>query len=258
MELGEPVEADQLRPDEHSRDREQERRGIEPHGAEDERARNERERQAAADAREADAGVKEQPVRREGEEQLQVAPAVAPAVEVRRPRAPVGFQCRRHLGDPEAGERRLDDHLGGELHAGRGEPQVEDRGAPEASQPAVEVADRAAEEQPAHEGQHRVAEVPVEPWHRLISNAALEAVAHDEVRALAKLRDEAVELCEVIGVVAVTHDHIAAARRGDAGAERGAVAARRDLDDARPERPRDVAARIRRAVVGDDHLAGNP
>ena len=50
MELGEPVEADQLRPDEHRRDREQERRGIELHGAEDERARNERERQAAADA----------------------------------------------------------------------------------------------------------------------------------------------------------------------------------------------------------------
>ena len=98
----------------------------------------------------------------------------------------------------------------------------------------------------------------MEPRHRLIGDAALEAVAHDEVRALAKLGEEAVERGKVIGVVAVAHDDVAAARRGDAGAERGAVAARRDLDDARPERPRDVAARIRRAVVGDDHFAGNP
>ena len=62
----------------------------------------------------------------------------------------------------------------------------------------MEVADLAAEEEPPEERQHRVPEVAVEERHRAFRDAAFEAVAHDEVVALAQLRKERVDLHEVV------------------------------------------------------------
>ena len=85
------------------------------------------------------------------------------------------------------GQGRLDDHLAGELHAGRLQVERDHAVPAEAAQAAVEVADLAAEEQPADEGEHRVAEVAVQRRHRARLDAALEAVAHHQVGALAQL-----------------------------------------------------------------------
>ena len=64
----------------------------------------------------------------------------------------------------------------------------------EAAQAAMEIAARAAEEDAADGGQHRVAEIAVQRRHRAGLDAAVETVAHHQVVAVAQLLDEAVEL----------------------------------------------------------------
>ena len=66
----------------------------------------------------------------------------------------------------------------------------------EAAHAAVEVADGDREEQPADARQHRVAELAVQARHRARLDAALEAVAHDQVVARAQLVDEGLEVVE--------------------------------------------------------------
>ena len=101
----------------------------------------------------------------------------------------------------------------------------EHRLARKAAQPAMEVADRAAEEQPADEREDRIAEIAVKRRHGRLRDPAAKTVSHHDVVAFAKLFDEAVEIGEVVGIVAVAHDDVAAARSADAGDKRRAVAA---------------------------------
>ena len=82
------------------------------------------------------------------------------------------------------------------------------------------------EEEPAEEAQHRIAEIAVERRHGAGRDAAREAVAHHELVAGAQRCDEGIEIGEVVAVVGVAHDDVAAARRVDAAGERRAVAAR--------------------------------
>src|SRR5690606_5864872 len=84
-----------------------------------------------------------------------------------------------------------------------------------------------------------------------------EAVAHDQVRASAQLLDEAVERGEIIGVVGVAHDDVAAVRRGDTAAQGSPVAALGDSNDARTQAFSDRLRSIGGAVVGDQHLTGD-
>src|SRR5690606_41996179 len=93
-------------------------------------------------------GDEEEPTRAVEQEEAQMPPSVAPGVQVRGPAAAVRRQRRRHLADVVALQGRLDDHLAGELHAAGLQPEPHDRLLVEGAQPAVEVADLAAEEQP--------------------------------------------------------------------------------------------------------------
>ena len=67
--------------------------------------------------------------------------------------------------------------------------------------------------------------------------------------------DERAEVVEGVAVVGVGHDHEAPLGRGDARAERGAVAPFGHRDDPGPERFRDRLRAVGAAVVGDDDLA---
>ena len=87
-------------------------------------------------------------------------------------------------------------------------------------------------------------------------DAAGEPVAHDQVVAVAELGDEVFQLGEIVAVVAVAHDHVAAARGLDAAAQRCAVSAPRDVDHAGAVADRDFLAAVVAAVVGDYDLAG--
>src|SRR5688572_13016984 len=75
--------------------------------------------------------------------------------------------------------------------------------------------------------------------HRRLGDAAAEAVAHDEIKAAPELFDEGIELAEIVGIVAVAHDDVAASRRLDAAEQRGPVAAALHRRDTRPARPGD-------------------
>src|SRR4029077_9979020 len=102
-------------------------------------------------------------------------------------------------------------------------------GAGEAAQTAVEIAHRGAEKQASDEAQHRVAEIAVQLRHGAGTDPAPEAVSNDEEIALPQLVDESLQLREVVAIVGVSHDHVTAARRGDACRERSAVASPRHL-----------------------------
>ena len=161
-------------------------------------------------------------------------PAVAPASQMRRAGTAVGPQHRRHLGDAQAADRRLHHHFAGEFHPRRLQIERQDGAAVEAAQAAVEIAARAAEEDAADRRQHGVAEVAVQLRHGAGHDAALEAVAHDQLVSRAKLRDEIVKPAEIVAVVGIAHDDVTAARGMDAAAQRAAVAAFGDRHERAP------------------------
>ena len=187
-----------------------------------------------------------------------MTPAVVPGPQVRGAGTTVLLQGGGDLDDVVLGQGGLDDHLGGELHPGGLEPQVEDALPVEAAQAAVEVPDAGAEEQLADAGQDGVAQILVQRGHGAGGDAALEPVAHDEVVAFAQLLHEGGQGGEVVGVVGVSHDHEAAARGGDTADEGGAVAARRHRDDTCTRLACNVLGTVGAPVVGDDDLPHHP
>ena len=128
------------------------------------------------------------------------------------------------------------------------------RRAPHGAHAAVGVADAGAEEEVEHAGEHRVADVAVQPGHRAGLDV-LHPVAHHEVGALLELLDEARDVVEVVGEVGVGHHDVVAARGGEAGQVGAAVAAPRLEHHQRAGVAGQLGAAVVRAVVGDDHLA---
>ena len=123
--------------------------------------------------------------------------------------------------------------------------------APHRAHAAVGVADAGAEEEVEDAGEHRVADVAVQPRHRARLDV-LHPVAHHELRAVVELLDEARDVGEVVGQVGVGHHDVVAARRGEAGQVGAAVAAPRLEHDERAGVARDLGAAVVGAVVGDD------
>src|SRR6185436_2935918 len=228
---------------------------IEPRAHEMQRREVQRRGQGDAGDQQREPRVEKQPARAEEEQKAQMPPAVAPGAQVRRPSAPVRRERGRDFGDAPSRQRRLHYQLARELHAGG--PQVERAHgfAVEAAQAAMEVADPRAKQQAADEAQHRVAEVAVQKGHGPFADLAAKAVAHDQRIAFAQPGHEAVEAREVIAVVGVAHDDVAAARRGDPSGQRRAVAAPGHVDHSRAGALRQLARAVVGAVVGDQHFA---
>ena len=72
------------------------------------------EEQHEAHAGKRQPGHEEQPARREQQHEAQMAPAVAPAAQMRWPRAAIGAERHRHLGETQARHRGPHHHLGGD------------------------------------------------------------------------------------------------------------------------------------------------
>ena len=184
-----------------------------------------------------------------------MSPTVAPAAQVRRRERPsgesvVGTSAIRRPRSVALTTISLANSMPGVCRLERS-----DRVAAEAAQAAMEVADRAAEEQPAEPGQHGVAEIPVQRRHGAGRDAALEAVAHDEIVAFPKPLDEGVEAGEVVAVVGVAHDDDSGRARPRCRRRGGAVAALGNSDDAGTEALGDLWRAVGAAIVGDEHLA---
>ena len=90
--------------------------------------------------------------------------------------------------------------------------------------PAVRVGDLHAEEDVQEAGEDRVADVAVEPRHRLAVDRPLEAGAHHEVVALREALDERREVLHRIRLVGVAHHDVVALRHGEPGEVGAAVA----------------------------------
>src|SRR6516164_5473511 len=111
----------------------------------------------------------------------------------------------------------------------------------------MKVADGTVEEQPADARQRRIADMPVLPRHRAVTDAAEEAVAHYEVSALAQLVDERIELRKVVAAVRVGHDDVAPARFERPFVQRGTVTSFDDRHDTRALLERNAHGLIGRA-----------
>ena len=121
----------------------------------------------------------------------------------------------------------------------------------------MEVADGGFEKPAAHEAEDRVAEVAMQERHGSGSDAAGEAVAHDEVGAIAQFGEETWDVREVVAVVGVGHEDVLAARCGDAGVERCAVSASGHENETCAVRGCDGLRAVGGTVVGDDDFAGD-
>src|SRR5688572_16907418 len=119
----------------------------------------------------------------------------------------------------------------------------------------MKVPDRGAEKQPPDKTQDRIADIAVQPRHGAGRYAAGKPVAHDEVGAAAKSRDESIELRKIVAVVAIAHDDEAPLGGGDASRESRAIAALADRDDPSTIGRGNLLRAVVRAVIGDEHLA---
>jgi len=245
-----------LEADEDGHRGEDERVDVEGDGAEAKRTADEEGADDEPDEEEGETGLKEKPARREEQHETQVAPAIAPRAKVRRAAASVGAKRRRDFGDTQTEERGLDDHFGGELHAGGAEFEAIVGVAGKSAKAAMEIADGTTEEEATDAGEDGVAEVAVFPRHGAGLDAAEEAVAHDEVVAFAEFLYEAAGVGEVVGAVGVAHEDEAATGGGDAALEGAAVSFLGYADDAGAEARGDLLGTVGGAVVGDDHFAG--
>src|SRR6267378_3376215 len=231
---------------------------IQPRAEETQRREIERGGQSNAHAEQCKAGIEKQPARTEEKKEPKMPPAIAPAAQMRRSSTPVRMQDDRHFRDAPSRERCLHDELARELHSGRPQMKRCNRFAIKAAQPAVEIADLGAKQQLADEAQHRVAEVSVKQRHGAFADAAAKAVAHHQRIAFAQLAYEGIEAAEVVAVVRIAHDDVAAARGGDASCQRRTVAAPGDFDNAGPGTLRHEPRAVDRSVVGDQHFSINP
>ena len=141
----------------------------------------------------------------------EAAPAVPPRPKVRRAFASVGAQRDQNLGHLHSQQGRLDHHLEGELHPPGAQVHALKGVAAEAAQPAVEVAHAGAEKEPAQGGDGGVADPAVLPGHGARQDASEKSIAHDQVVARPQPLQERVEAAEVVALVGIAHDNVAAA-----------------------------------------------
>src|SRR5690349_13726104 len=119
----------------------------------------------------------------------------------------------------------------------------------------MEISAGTAEEQTSEPSQNGIAQVSMQQRHGAGGDAPEEAVAHDELVALAQLGDEGIEMLEVVALVAVAHNDVSAVRFPDSADQRRAVSALRNGRDPCALSFGDLPASVGAAVVCDQHLA---
>ncbi len=150
----------------------------------------------------------------------------------------------RNFVDPQVGEPAFDDHFAGELHAGHLQVHFRHGVFAKAAHAAERVAGAGPEEQVQEPTQAGIADPFVEPGHRAGTNRAFESIAHDDVGPAAQPVDEPAEIGEIVAVVAIAHDDVAAASVRKAAPQGVAVTLERMPDHAGPCSDGDLAAAV--------------
>ena len=164
-----------------------------------------------------------------------MAPPVAPASQVWRPVAAGGRERSRNFDNLHPEQRRLHDHLAGELHASGLQVHAAVGLHAEAAQAAVEVSAMRVKEEPSQKTQHWVAKIPVQKRHGAFLNASAKPVAHHEVSAGAQLLQEFGNVAKVVTRICVAHDYVSPARRRDTAHQSVAVTAIRHGSNSRAQ-----------------------
>ena len=228
----EDAELDDLGADERERDEAEHRVDL-PRAAEDvDRAGRKREHPAEAEREQSRAGVEVEPARAVQEHEPDVAPGVAEAVQLRLADARVVVD--RDLAHDEVAPVCLEDHLRRELHPGGVEFERLKRALADGPHAAVRVRHLHAEEEVEHPREDRISDEAVEERHRVPVDRPLEAGADDEIVACLEAVDERSELLERIRLVGIAHHDVVAARLGQPGEVRAAVASARSATTRAP------------------------
>ena len=115
----------------------------------------------------------------------------------------------------------------------------------------MKIPDRSAVQDPASGTQDGIAKVFVQWRHCLGRDAPFEAVAHHQLVAFAQGGDKIVQSAEVVTVITVAHDDVAATGLLDATLQRGAVATGGDRHHAGPQTFGELLRSVGAAVVGN-------
>src|SRR6202008_2168280 len=87
----------------------------------------------------------------------------------------------------------------------------------------MEIPAGAVEEHAADGAQHGVAQIAVQRRHRTRLDATKEPIAHHQLIAGTKFRDEEIQAAEIVAVVGIPHNDVTAARCADTGQQGAAI-----------------------------------
>src|ERR1035441_7826504 len=121
----------------------------------------------------------------------------------------------------------------------------------------MKVSRTGVEEYPSYSCKNRIAYITVLPRHGSFLNASLEPITHDQVITRTKLLDKVIEILEVVAVVGVSHDAIAAIGGFYCAVERRAISTHRNRNDPRSKARRDLLGTIRGTVIADYNLSAD-
>lgn len=185
----------------------------------------------------------------------QVTPAIADGLKLGLAYARVvtdRYLSHRHT---EAGV--ANNHFGGKFHAVGAELHALISHTGEAPQAALTVTEVGLGEETHQPGNDRRADVAMTPGHGAGLDARV-AVTDYHFGAVTQGLQEAIEGGEIVGIVAVAHDHVAALTGTDTTAQSAAVTLVFFTYDTGARGGGDAGGGVVRAVVNDDDLTFNP
>ena len=121
----------------------------------------------------------------------------------------------------------------------------------------MKVADGNLEKEPPKKAQRRISKVSVQKRHCLWGDSALESVSHHQISAAAQLIKVFIEAREIIAVVGIAHDDVAAASGLNPAKEGPAIAANGRVHQPRAVAPDDLPRPVGAAIVRDEDLTGH-
>src|SRR5262249_40053365 len=123
-----------------------------------------------------------------------MAPTIVPGPQMRRSRAPILLQTSGHLGNPVFSQRRIDHHLTGEFHSGSMQIESANPITVKATKATVKIADLCIKKKLSKKTKNRISKILMKERHCARSDATTKSVAHNEVKSLAELGYEGIEV----------------------------------------------------------------
>jgi hypothetical protein len=112
-----------------------------------------------------------------------VPPSVAPGTQMRSMAPAVTRKSRGDFGNMQAEQARLHDHFAGKFHACGAKIHPPQAVLAEGAHAAVKIAAGSPEKESADPSKQGIANIAMQKGHGIVTDAAMESIAHDEVGA---------------------------------------------------------------------------